>query len=462
MEMQDRTDFEREWESAFAEAEADVSPAVWNNIDQAMGDGASYKRRLLVLTLLAAASVAFALSVAGVGVYRMYLNNDATHVKQVASAETEKNQVETAPGKENMVASDEDNHRQYADATEKLQAPSDNRYSSANDHKKDVSPAPGMSSPDLLANGITGGEEENGTQKMGSVNGGVVVTSEADKGTSGSEPQPVDRRFAFLETSPIQLAELRMVPWYGYISTKKTSNAKKLWAGIGFSAGRLDPNTSSSAAGNREFLQTFDGVSAERSPSFLNEREGQAINMGVNMGVQVFEKWVLQSGITYIQQQTTSTSNVAVNNAGSTAKTLSNHLEIKDEDRLVFTAPYDVNNTYELISIPVQAGYIVLDRDIQITLLGGVANSILLKSEVSDESGNFEGVTIPAGDRSRYNTYQLSAIVSSEVSYLVSTHYQLALIPQIRQSVNSVTKSEAGYLSRPTVLEIGFRFKYIF
>lgn len=466
MEMQDRTDFEREWKSAFAEAEADVSPAVWNNIEQAVGatSGSKYKKRLLVLTLLAAASVAFALSVAGVGVYRMYLNDDPSNVEQIAGTDTGKADVGEGSGRNAIDLAKESNDQQnVVDANDPL-ITLEREHLSENTEEKRIPGASDTPASDLLTADTKTGTDAEGKVKLSGESQGenVAIVSYADTRKLELEPQLVDRRFAFLQTSPIAYTELRMVPWYSYIPTKKNSSARNVWAGVGFSAGSLDPNTSSSDGGNQEFMQTFDGVTAERSPSFLNERDGQAINMGVNVGIQVFDKWVLQSGITYTQQQTTSTSNVVLSNVGSTAKTLSNHLEIKEEDKLVFTAPYDVNNTYELISVPLQAGYIVLDHDIQVIILGGVANSILLKSEVSDESGNFDDVTIPAGDRSRYKTYQLSAIVGSEISYLISTHYQLSLIPQIRQSVNSVTKSEAGYLSRPTILEIGFRFKYVF
>ena len=66
--------FEEEWRGAFEGVEVMPNERVWNNIDRELNNG-SYKKRLLVLYWLVAASVAFAAVVGGTGLYINNFNN---------------------------------------------------------------------------------------------------------------------------------------------------------------------------------------------------------------------------------------------------------------------------------------------------------------------------------------------------------------------------------------------------
>lgn len=471
METQDRTSFESEWEKAFDGAEAEVSDTVWHKVELATANTSNgkFKRRILMLQLLAAASVAFALSVAGVGVYNLYFVDDnIEHAEYLAETVTEPN--DQLVQKEDVDQGDQDKFNGTAiNRSEGGFADESSTSGLQENSGGDSGTASNTTSADEQQNGTTSrikslaGEQQAIHHVARNKQSGVLESSVPLSGVLGdqAEPEVVDRLFAFLEIAPARPTELKMLPWYSYIPTKKSDRNRNAWAGIGVSAGSFMPNASS-VEGVQPSAANFEVANLKRTPSFSEEQNGQAFNMGLTFGTQLSEKWVLQSGLMYTQQQTTSTSNAAAGPTGSSARTLSNRDEIQETDMLVFTAPYDIENRYELISVPVQAGYVLLDRDVSIVLLAGVANSMLLKNGIGDKSGNFEEVSIPAGEESRYKTYQLSALVGSEISYELSSHYLISLAPQIRQSVNSVTKSDAGYSSRPTVLEVGFRLKYLF
>lgn len=473
--MQDRSAFESEWERAFDNAEAEVSPAVWERLEAGIADASSgkFRKGLLMFKLLAAASVAFALSIGGAGVYQLYLKDDNSGAPQIAEADHQNrgSQEEMNPAHMAVEGNEQDIEEQRMAHENGLEK--ENNESSAvippaaNESSRSQSRTALFADKSATGKSATDKDElrkENSMTKDAA--DGVQDKAKLAAARDGSEamkvPEYVEKLTALLQVDPASLIEPEMVPWYSYIPASKQEQNRDLWAGVAFGAGAFDPNASSVSGAMAEQL-SFDGVNADRSPAFTEETGGQAYNMGINLGKRISRKWLLQTGLMYTQQKTTNTSNaIATNTRTPSAKAVGNYAEINTSDRVVLTAPYDVENTYELISVPLQAGYILIDRPVNVIILTGVANNILLKNQIIDESGNFEEVTVDAGDDSRYKTYLLSVLVGSEISYDISSHYQLAVAPQVRQALSSATKESAGYSSYPRAFEIGFRFRYVF
>lgn len=518
MEMQNRSKFDQEWEKAFADAEMDVSPGVWEKVELGVmsESNGKYKKRLLLFQLLAAASVAFALSVGGVGIYQLY-NGERSNNKQQLSENKNADSANTKDEKiiqQHQKMSAADPKKRESKPTENTKAPirtedntadqdgflalseaPDKKEEERNKKLKESAGSAASASVNDQQN-VAGDKQvtKDGTaanknpatgpvgKKAGNVKKDFIPASDGSENEKASEddisdknslegvtsnkivldaePNEVARIFEYLETKPIAEMELRMVPWYSYIPEKRASK-NGIWAGIGFSAGSFNPNATAGNAPAQMETLSFDAKS-NRTPSFTQEKAGQSVNMGINIGARLSDKWVLQSGLVYIQQQTSSTSNVVSTNSGASARALSSYSDVSATEDIAFTAPYDINNTYELISVPLQAGYILLDKKFSIILLSGVANNILIKNQIGSLSGDFEDAEISSGSDSRYRTYQLSGMFGSEFSYDLGSNYSLSIVPQIRQAINSITKSEVDYSSRPTTLEIGFRLKYIF
>lgn len=124
--MQNRSKFDQEWEKAFADAEMDVSPGVWEKVELGVmsESNGKYKKRLLLFQLLAAASVAFALSVGGVGIYQLY-NGESSNNQQLSEnknadpANTEDKKIV----EQNQQMSAADLKKSESNATENSKAP---------------------------------------------------------------------------------------------------------------------------------------------------------------------------------------------------------------------------------------------------------------------------------------------------------------------------------------------------
>jgi len=100
-----------------------------------------------------------------------------------------------------------------------------------------------------------------------------------------------------------------------------------------------------------------------------------------------------------------------------------------------------------------------VDRKIGWQLNTGVATDIFIRNTLTDASGNASRFSQGAGDNSPYRSVSWSGLLGTELSYKVAKQYRFSVVPSMRYSVNSVLKSSS---SNPMVLDIGFRFRYIF
>lgn len=199
---------------------------------------------------------------------------------------------------------------------------------------------------------------------------------------------------------------------------------------------------------------------------------GYSYSMGVNVGTRIAERWVLQGGVNYLTQSSEYTSStLVVDGPGfmsaeryrpATTNALVNADEFELGNRIVYSAPYSVNNSMRYLSIPVQAGYQLIDKTFGWQLNAGVATDLFLQNTVKGESDQLARTTAPGGSDSPYRTVNLSGLLGTEFSYRFGPHYRISLNPGIRYPFNTIYKSELGVDSSPLTFDVGLRFRYIF
>jgi hypothetical protein len=456
MKESDRGMFENEWESAFEGAEMAPSETVWSKIEVevANNEGKNYKRSLLFFKLLAAASVSFAMSIGGWQLYENYYNQgnlfevmagQESDTSSQPEVKTKEKQPLIAQEKESVSKRNErsvpssksnDNEGLGLDETTDKEGKSTEKETSANQT--------------LLAVNESGLNDDvtDSDNSVATNNGAFTAQNE-----SGSPNRMEHMGVEFFEVNE-DLVEPKMVPWLSNIPSGKSDDFKGLWAGVGMSAGSFNNNNSSSSSLAQGILNSDAGQASSLDVA-NDESNGNAYSFGLNVGTQISKRFVLMSGLNYVQQSNTSSSNiVALNTEGFSA--VNRSASLSSEESYAYTDSYKISNTYELLSVPLQVGYILLDRKFNILLLSGVSNDIFLRQKITDESGRAQSVENNGSDNG-YSTYSLSGLIGSEFSYDVGESYMLSLQPQLRQTINSFTPEG----SRPTYFEVGFKFKYI-
>lgn len=269
------------------------------------------------------------------------------------------------------------------------------------------------------------------------------------------EADPVALMFARLNDLEKELAKAGS-------EKERSASREKLWTSVGFAAGAFNAINSGQAAPQSNTLLTFANNSAVQNQT---RASGVAYSMGISMGTQVSERWVVQGGVTYLTEMSDYTSTQAVQESGTFKAASVNQFRsasnLDVNEKFIPTAPYTVNNSNEYLSIPLQAGYILVKKKVQWQLNAGVSTDLFLQNTV-DPEGNIAKTTSDAGDDSPFRTVNFSGLIGSEVSYRFSDHYRIGLNPGLRYPLNSIYKDNLGLESSPLTFDIGLRFRYIF
>jgi Outer membrane protein beta-barrel domain len=228
---------------------------------------------------------------------------------------------------------------------------------------------------------------------------------------------------------------------------------------------------------NQSVSSTASFSTARLSNSTVADKQskasGIAYSFGVNVGTRLSKRWVLQGGVNYLTQSSdyVATNVVGDNNLQGLRAESINELDKISQlpqtagyaaDKLAPTVPYSVNNNVRFFSVPVQAGYLLVNKKFSLQLNGGVSTDLFLQNTITPESGSLDKTTQGRGEDSPYRSVNFSGLMGTELSYRFGQRYRIALNPGLRYPLNSLYKSDVGIQSTPLTFDLGLRFRYIF
>jgi hypothetical protein len=533
--------FEDSFQAAFKEAEVNPSEQVWTNIelDLEKAEGDKMKRRLVFFKMLAAASVAFALCVAGIGYYLLNGTNQPANLAErtdvrneilpnqtdvnepsdpSSNAVTEQNKssvkddvpstsenqsqdesiaqlqpkelrssTENKLGKEKDATISDDN----GTASAKAARQSGNELITSGDNKKvDGTQNNSRSSSELSSekpsvNNSYATDNSKNTSEITGPSIAVGLTGQEGKPNSTPGKHDITRPLpAFYEPKepvlelPVSKADPGMLllakldeeaKRYAEEDKKEHKNkSEKLWTSVGFAAGGFDANNPTVNP-----PQTF-GLAASNAAANTATKQskasGLAYSIGVSMGTKLSERWVLQGGVNYLTQSSDYTANsvVVVGNDYSSLKAESLNAfspQLTDapaDTKVAQTYPYNVNNNVRFVSVPVQAGYLIINKKFGLQVNAGVSTDLFLQNTITPDGGGLTKSTVGRGAESPYRSLNFSGLMGTELSYKLGYRYRLSLNPGLRYPFNSIFKSDTGVEANPLTFDVGLRFRYIF
>jgi hypothetical protein len=484
----EREKFEDKFRKAFDHAEVNPSENVWTNLELelAKAEGVQMKRRLVFFKMLAAASVIFAL---GAGAMSLYLITDRNQLTSSPNGQAglirpsaEKQSPDQDAQVTNEVNDQSDQAKQETDAELTDKAVGNNpgpsiavndaeqvRISHSSEHASDPS--------SLRVAGTEGNESYTLRQSPNFVffseQKNVITLSDGSLEalrlnrditlplpSSEKNVDPVAAMLARLAQREAELANSK---------SKKSSDKvkeEKLWTSLGFAAGSFNTISSGSSVGSSQPTLASNTSIADQEA----KASGFAYTMGVNMGTRVSDRWIVQGGVNYLMQTSDYTAQAAIGSSDFTSFRPAsineleklNHADAQATSRVVTTAPYNVNNNVRYLSLPIQAGYLVVDKKVGVQLNAGISTDLFLHNNKTAESDNIDQISQGLTDDSPYRSMNFSGLVGTELSYRFSSRYRIALNPGLRYPLSSVYKSNLGIQSTPLTFDIGLRFRYIF
>ncbi|MEQ8629176.1 hypothetical protein [Ekhidna sp.] len=242
--------------------------------------------------------------------------------------------------------------------------------------------------------------------------------------------------------------------------SNKEINDKKVWAGVEAGAGNfnadfggegtltnsLNPAGLASAIGSGQFVNPTTNVSQNMS-------EAIATTIGIDFGVQVGKKWTLESGVAYTSVENSGTASINVldvytidnsnfieNSNGSDGSLLtpgSSAREASIEVRENYDHEVSINNSVQFASIPVKAGYFLVNDKFSLRLNAGLSANYLVEGNISDPSKQI----LNSDELNLYNEWSFDGIGGLELGYSIFDKFDLTIEPNYRHSITPISNS---------------------
>lgn len=471
--------FEDAWKDAFSDAEADPGESVWSNIDSRLShaDTGKMRRSVVFYQRLAAASVIFAVMVVGASIF--FLSDNGSEKIAIRKSVNEGVSKEATELKKAEAQNELDEGR--SNSTETTQSYSNAKEENHTDHGN-------LSGANPTASGTTkGGFNKNVVSVDGKDTAYFLLKGDQQNILSNEVGELIainQDKAAFVEQRllnyPSALAKmlsketiLTSQPADEVVGTRRLSSVaiqsvasarrkkyddENWWASIGGSAGSYNPQFGSSSSQQLFSAYGQNGsFAATAAPVNNSASSGSSYSYGMNVGKKVAPRWVLLTGVNYLTQTIGYTSNLA-SFSSNKAQAFVADLANGPSSSLTVTTPYEINSINEFVSVPVQAGYLVVNRQVGLQFNAGVASDFFIKNSLVNPSGQLAS----SSENSSYQSLNWTALMSTELSYKVSTHYRVSLVPGMRYAFNSILIPTVGSSINPLVWDVGFRFRYIF
>lgn len=266
-------------------------------------------------------------------------------------------------------------------------------------------------------------------------------------------------------------------------TAKKSSRGSRFWASVGAAPVGFDPRVrlgggvaavASAATASNSFYNTSIGRGSLNAP-LAESRPALSYRVGGRVGWQMSDHWSLESGVEYLNGQSTLQSGlVLVNRATNESTSL-----FADALSNKSNAAYDVGtlaaqnsfvptdnqlrSTYQYVSVPVQVGYRLWPESrMEALLSAGLAGDVFLSNTLQPTgTSNLSAVRYAASD-GVYRQLLWSGLGGLGLRYRLDTHWGLGLNGTFRRALTSGVQSSSGVQTFPRELGVGMRVDYRF
>ncbi|WP_020532357.1 hypothetical protein [Flexithrix dorotheae] len=482
-----RTDFENAWKDAFDGAESTPNPATWGKIDGELNKAAFVKYKGYYKIYKAVAAVALLISGT---ISILYFSKDANNnllSDQINKEVNSENEKLKSPD-ENAAAefnSPNESSAQIANPENELNKEEHSPFSgnvSNSEKSESVIPSQQISKNESAI----GGTQVQGEEVFfGGNHSALENLSKEQKIVLANKQQfsIVNIPVQLIDTDKITANDFPLVTkktaflWYNNLEEEETKASRKqneVYANVNLNSGFFNPNFE---GGNMSGTMLSNAASVintvpnaiPASDLGIQNSPDASFSYGINMGMKLSGKWVIEGGVAYANYNSTMQTNVALQGTQGEAaipitfQTRTENFGLTSPSVLDVNATHSLNNSFEFASVPVQAGYVIGQKKLSLIVKAGVASDFFLRNEISENSGSGYSVATNPGDvDSQFRRVYFNGSVGNEVNYSIHDNYSLSVEATYRFALNSFTKPTANFSSNPDGYAIGMVFRYHF
>ncbi len=479
---QERSSYEQQWKQAFEQAELKPSDDLWENIDGALTRQESGKYRRGFFFYRAVAAVAL-LVLAGLG---LYTANDYLLHRQdntVSSATDQPAAESTLPAQplspEAPVASRGGTQSaQETDPAGQVAAPDHAAATPLAGQGSLSDGAVALANPKAKARATVAapvGLPDNTQQARedgASVRQAVAVSYIASRGIEAIPPPGM----AWVQ----EVDQLYLVPNPYVKDPRKEADRTVFFAGLTLAGNYFDPNISAQpsvsvlenalTAGDYNYNAPLSMADAKTSNSWATTQSAGvrntpdiSLSYAAQVGMHLTKHLSLESGIGYGRFNTQTSTNWSIQNAQSDQKSPLAFSNTQEASRnLRYSPTTNFTNSFELLSLPLKMGYHIIWGSVDVFLSSGMAANFFIRNTLSDAGGQYEEVSIGAGENSPYKPVFYTGLVSGGVNYNFSGNYFLTLAPKYQFALTEMTQNDALITSQPYSFGMDLGLRYTF
>lgn len=489
-DLNKKTEFDQQWADVFSDAEKAPPDGIWNKIDSELSrnEAGYFKRKAFVFKLLAAASIAFAM---GIGAFSLnyYLGENSSQlVIQEGEKELKSNDMDISPiiadsaiDDEKIINSSESDEMKTSSKNIEV-----NKELNSNDKSTEKTYLVRADNPEMetadfgtdVSLLLLSAQEKNTQVVDVSMDQREIYTLDRLL-AQGIDPNSSDEMV-------FEIDHIYLIPIMprGSSKVKKDRENGGFLAGLDFSTGLFDPNFKqgnsvfASAAGSTYADARVESVNNQlasfdtSNKDFLLVRSaGQetepdiSYSYGANFGFKVSRRVILQTGISYRKANTTTTTTGYLEDAGGNYQipiVAAYQYQLNGLSSVQRISETNLSNQYEFASIPLRAGYVLLDKKFNLTFLAGVSSELFLNNEIESSNGEFQTLTSSSGDGSPYRNVYFNGSLGTMLGYSFARNYLITVEPSYRFAMNSFTKDDFYLNSYPSSFMVSFGVAYNF
>ncbi len=470
-------DFEKDLRNAFEGAEFTPSPKVWDGVKAGLAPKKKAGVFYMWQTYGVAAAILFLFTMGFL--FRDQLFTSGTEGPGTELAESSQNDPEKGGNK--STASDQITQTDPA-SVDSLKENTQSTQSLINNRQLQASDRVTVSISDITDN--TANSEEN-TQPparvMAARQGDQQFETQLLDQLQQANAVPVDEQLSIYLSSPQDLqesiAELKLrwelenmvgpleIDTTNIIDSPETLVASRTSLSGSFGGGNFNPDSNFAGGGVDNALSQENiasdpnaGDFSVRSGSEESENQLGSISVGVGIGFEIGRKWILRTGLRYSQYRYATTANAYVDD-GQVVPVFNNRLASLASVR--YAGDYELTNTIHSISIPVQMGYKLLDRNrFGVVLNAGLGADYFTRYTVKGELNFLETTKVDLDESAFRNRLNINVLTGLELNYKLTEKFALSGEVFFRQYIPSLGQTDGIDESTPSFFGFGLGINY--